>query len=119
MTQKASKQKPFFFEGQKELGASLFGANGPLRALLTGAPDVGYEAGVNRGLQQLNRNQAGQGIYGQPLAQRAAADYIAQSNVGREQNRLQTLLSAVSPMGALGKGSQPGALDYALKFVGK
>jgi len=106
----SSSQKPVFFEGQKDLGNSLFAPNGPFAALLRGGPDAGYEAGVNRSQQALTQNLAQQGLQGSPLAARAAVNFQAQAAQGREQNRLDTLLNAVQPAGTSGRSGSGSGL---------
>lgn len=101
---KYAKYGPF----QKDLFRLLYGPGGPLRALLSGAPDAGYEAGVQRGLGQLNQNLASQGIYGSGLAAKASANYLAGAAQGREENRLQTLLQAAQPFGLIPKSGSSG-----------
>lgn len=109
---KPPKPKAVFGSGsQKELFGSLFAEGGPIAALLRGGPDPGFEAGVGRGLQGLNQNLAQQGLFGSPLGGRAAMDFAQQSAVGREQNRLGTLLSATRPIGAGGGGGGGGTMS--------
>ena len=107
----SSTGKPVFFDGQKELGNMLFAKGGPFAALLGGGPDVGFEAGVNRGQQALNQNLAGQGLLGTPLAARAAVNFQGQAQKGREQNRLDTLLNAVQPAGTSSQSGRTGFLS--------
>lgn len=114
--------QPKFFAGQKDIGNSLFQPGGDIWALLRGAPSLGYEAGVNRGYQQLNQQLAGQGMVGQPLGDLKGINYAAQVGQGREENRLSTLLGAINPYGT-GSGTQ-GGKGYSVgnqllsKFVG-
>lgn len=110
MPQSQSSSKPVFFEGQRALGDMLFAKGGPFEALLSGGPDVGFEAGAARSQQTLNENLAGQGLAGQPLAAKAQVDFQSQVAQGRESNRLETLLNAVQPSGTRG-ASKSGPLS--------
>jgi hypothetical protein len=105
---KSPKTKLLWGPGQKDLFRGLYGEGGPLQALFGGGPDAGYEAGVNRGMSQLNQNLASQGIFGSPLGGAAASNYLAQAAMGREQNRMQTLLSASRPFGGGSSGGGGG-----------
>lgn len=90
--------------GQKEAFQDLFSEGGDIWSLIRGGPSPGYEAGVNRGLQGLNQALSQQGIFGARLGARPAIDYATQAATGREQNRLQTILSATRPIGSSGGG---------------
>lgn len=105
-----STSKPYFFEGQKDIAKSIFAPGGPIASLLGGAPDVGYEAGINRGTQQLNQNLASAGLFGQPLGARAQVDFLSKAAVGREQNRLSNLLGAIQPAGSSSVSGGKGGL---------
>jgi hypothetical protein len=107
------KTKLLWGPGQQDLFGQLYGAGGPLQALFGGGPDVGYEAGVNRGMEQVNQNLAGQGLFGSPLGGLAATQYLGQAQQGREQNRMQTLLSAARPFGG-GAGGGGGGIGASL-----
>lgn len=104
----SSSSKPVFFKGQTQLADSLFRPGGVFASLATGAPNAAFESGANRSMQQFNRQLAGQGMLGSPLAMRAQADFGAKIAQGREQNQLQNLLSVIQPSGTSSSMSKGG-----------
>ena len=114
----AKAPKPLFFKGQRDLGDDLFGPGGPLRALFEGGPDPGYEAGVNRGIGNLNSALSSQGLFGSPLGARSAVDFTGKAAIGREQNRLSTLLGAIQPYGTGGGRAQGAGKTFLQGAIG-
>jgi len=104
----SSKSKPVFFKGQKELGDMLFAPGGIFANILSGAPDPRFESDARRGSQALNQSLASQGILGTPLAAKSQALFQSQVQTGREQNRLQNLLTGIQPAGTSSIGSKAG-----------
>ena len=113
MSGQSSKSEVKFFRGQKDIGEALFAPGGPFESLLRGAADPAFEAGVDRSRQALAEDQAKRGLVDSPLGFKGAVDLEAQASTGREQNRLQTLVQGVQPIGTTSKGGGGGICAVA------
>jgi hypothetical protein len=95
-----SSSKPTFFPGQREnFITPVFAEGGPVASLLTGAPDPGFEAGVQRGSQRLGESLSDQGLTGSGLAAKAFTDFGTRATQGREALRMDQILKFIQPAG--------------------
>jgi len=98
-----------FFPGQENALASIFGAGGVFDSLLSGKPNAGQERAQAVGVQQLGRQQASMGTFGQPLGARQTSDFVQDRAQRQGDNFLAQLQGFMQPAGSQSKSTGAGA----------
>jgi len=88
-----------FYDGQQEALGGIFAPGGIFDQFLSGKPNAGFERQQNIGLQQLQRQQAAQGLLNTPLGTRAQDDYLRQTTQMAGDNWLESLFQFMQPAG--------------------
>ena len=107
----SSSSKPFFLDFDKHQGNNQLGVASRafqeilIPRLFGGAPDVGTEAAINRGRQQLSRDASSRGLRGSGIEARMMSNSTAQQVLGREAQFMSMIFNAISPLGQQSKSS--------------